>query len=285
MPMRCILIPTAPELPFEDRLDASLRIAQRLQAHVTVLFIRPDPAALAASLPDLVRSAGLDLKAIEQSGQDAAKRARTRFEAWCDTHKISTKASRRLDATFALWREEVGDLATLVALVGRVNDLIVVNGRTKAGPISAGTLDASIFSSGRPALVVGERVPDDLLRQVVIAWNGSLEGTRAVSLSLPLLHAAEKVSIFTAPTAKSREGSLADARSYLRWHGIIADVAMASPTEHSSVGEALLAACQKTDATLLVMGAYTRSRLQESFLGGVTRHVLDNAPMPVLLAY
>src|SRR4029079_15741600 len=103
-------------------------------------------------------------------------------------------------------------------------------------------------------------------RQVVIAWNGSLEGARAISLSLPLLHAAEKDSIFTAPTAKSREGSLADARSYLRWHGIIAEVAMAPPTEHSSVGEALLTACQKIDATLLVMGAYTRSRLQESFL-------------------
>jgi nucleotide-binding universal stress UspA family protein len=283
--MRCILVPTAPELPFEHRLDASLRIAQRMQAHVTVLFVRPDPAAIAATLPDLVRSAGLDIKAIEQSGQDAAKRARVQFEAWCDARKLSTKTSRRLDATFALWREEVGDLATLVALVGRVNDLIVVDGRRKAGPISAGALDASIFSSGRPALVVGDRVPDDLLRQVVIAWNGSLEGARSVSLSLPLLHAAEKVSIFTAPTAKSREGSLADVCSYLRWHGVVADVAMAPSKEFASVGEALLAACQRIDATLLVMGAYTRSRLQESFLGGVTRHVLDNAPMPVLLAY
>jgi nucleotide-binding universal stress UspA family protein len=227
----------------------------------------------------------LDLKAIEQSGKDAAKRARSKFEAWCDVRKLPMKASRRLDATFALWKEEVGDLATLVALIGRVNDLIVVDGRMKAGLTSAGALDASIFSSARPALVVGERVPDDLLRQVVIAWNGSLEGARSVSLALPLLHAAEKVSIFTAPTARSREGSLADIRSYLRWHGIVTEVALAPSMDFSSVGEALLAACQKTDATLLVMGAYTRSRLQESFLGGVTRHVLDNAPMPVLLAY
>jgi nucleotide-binding universal stress UspA family protein len=285
MSMRCILVPTVPEFPFERRLDAALRIARRTHSHITTLFARPDPAAIAASLPDLVRSVGLDLDTIERSGKDAARRAHAEFEAWCEAQRVPTKPSRRLDTTFALWREETGDLAALVALLGRVNDLIIVDGRMRAGPLSAGALDASIFSSGRPALVVGERLPDDLLRHVVIAWNGSLEGTRAVSQSLALLHDAEKVWIFTAPTPNAREGAVADLRGYLRYHGIVAEPAMMPPKEFATVGEVLLATCDMVEATLLVMGAYTRSRIHESFLGGVTRHVLNNATIPVLLAY
>jgi nucleotide-binding universal stress UspA family protein len=33
------------------------------------------------------------------------------------------------------------------------------------------------------------------------------------------------------------------------------------------------------------MGAYTHSRLRQLILGGVTRHILDNASIPVLLSH
>lgn len=53
-----------------------------------------------------------------------------------------------------------------------------------------------------------------------------------------------------------------------------------------SVGDTLLAAAAEADVGLLVMGAYSRSRLREMLLGGVTRHVLQNAvARPVLLAH
>jgi nucleotide-binding universal stress UspA family protein len=36
---------------------------------------------------------------------------------------------------------------------------------------------------------------------------------------------------------------------------------------------------------MMIMGGYGRSRLRELVLGGVTRHVLTHAQMPVLLAH
>ena len=36
-------------------------------------------------------------------------------------------------------------------------------------------------------------------------------------------------------------------------------------------------------ADLLCMGAYSHSRLRQLILGGVTRHVLENAEIPVLM--
>ena len=65
----------------------------------------------------------------------------------------------------------------------------------------------------------------------------------------------------------------------------IAPPAMAPSAPFDTVGEALLATCDEARASLLVMGAYTRSRIHESYLGGVTRHVLHNAKIPVLLSY
>jgi nucleotide-binding universal stress UspA family protein len=54
----------------------------------------------------------------------------------------------------------------------------------------------------------------------------------------------------------------------------------------SSVGATLLAEAAEHDASLLVMGAYSHSRLREMLLGGATRHILKNAvARPVLMAH
>jgi nucleotide-binding universal stress UspA family protein len=39
------------------------------------------------------------------------------------------------------------------------------------------------------------------------------------------------------------------------------------------------------DADLLVMGAYSHSRLREAILGGATRHMLERAETAVLMAH
>jgi nucleotide-binding universal stress UspA family protein len=51
------------------------------------------------------------------------------------------------------------------------------------------------------------------------------------------------------------------------------------------VGAGLLAAASAFEADLLGMGAYSHSRLRQMILGGVTRHVLGHAAVPVLMAH
>jgi len=48
--------------------------------------------------------------------------------------------------------------------------------------------------------------------------------------------------------------------------------------------ETLLSAAAE-HAALLVMGGYGRSRLREWIFGGFTRHVLQGAAVPVLMAH
>jgi nucleotide-binding universal stress UspA family protein len=49
------------------------------------------------------------------------------------------------------------------------------------------------------------------------------------------------------------------------------------------VGAGLLGAARDFNADLITMGAYSHSRLRQLILGGVTRHVLENAEIPVMM--
>jgi nucleotide-binding universal stress UspA family protein len=49
------------------------------------------------------------------------------------------------------------------------------------------------------------------------------------------------------------------------------------------VGAGLLGAARDFGADLMCQGAYSHSRLRQLILGGVTRHVLENADLPILM--
>jgi nucleotide-binding universal stress UspA family protein len=51
------------------------------------------------------------------------------------------------------------------------------------------------------------------------------------------------------------------------------------------IGATILGYCGETDPDVLVMGAYGHARLREELFGGVTRHILENANVPVLMAH
>ncbi len=84
--------------------------------------------------------------------------------------------------------------------------------------------------------------------------------------------------------ADQRRGpSAADVSPYLALHGIGADAVEFAPSNRD-VGEGLVRAAEAFGADLLGMGAYSHSRLRQLILGGVTRHVLRNSPIAVLMA-
>ncbi len=71
---------------------------------------------------------------------------------------------------------------------------------------------------------------------------------------------------------------------YLAWHDVSAEVGPA-PDPRRGIGEALLEACESWGGDLLVLGAYTHSRVRQLIFGGVTRHVLEHARVPLLMIH
>jgi nucleotide-binding universal stress UspA family protein len=167
---------------------------------------------------------------------------------------------------------------------GRVSDLIVVPRPSSGSVQGQRCFDAAVFEGGRPTLVIGEKLPFALTDHVIIASNGSLEASRAMLGAIPLLHQADHVSIFSAPQYESEGGDPDDLAESLHWHGIRARL-IPRPLDDSSTGAPLVSAAVEQQATMIVMGAYTHSRLQQTFLGGVTKHLLAHAPVPLLMGH
>ena len=295
MSLRSILVPICPSVSFQPQLDAALSTARHLEAHINALFIRPDPAQIYASLPNVAITGGVTLAKIEREGADAAASARAEFEAWRERNNLACSPEDGfLRATYACWKERMGVPEMILARRGRLNDLIVLNFPATTPSTTERLFDTALFATARPVLLVPTRLPDTLLRHVVIAWNGSLEATRAIAGAMPLLHAAERVSVFSAPW--QGDGAFGDDNvmddldlpGALVWHGIRAHARTVWPRgegEGEAIGAALLREAVALEATLLVMGGFTRSRVPGFLLGGVTRHVLENPAIPVLMAH
>ena len=189
------------------------------------------------------------------------------------------RPNQRLDATFASWNEKGGDVETLVALNGRVSDLIIVDNPAKAGPFEAAAFDAAVFSSGRPALMLGERLPDNLLRHVVIAWKPERPCARALAAALPLLAAADQVTLLHVDSpfddvlhAAARD-DVERAGLRLRRDGVAATTRLIQSSDDA--GDILLEEIRRIGADLVVMGAWGRPRWSERAFGGCTRTLLS----------
>jgi nucleotide-binding universal stress UspA family protein len=145
------------------------------------------------------------------------------------------------------------------------------------------------LASGRPILVVpyAGSFPN-LGRRVVIGWNASREAARAVNDAMPLLTAAEIVSILTIDPREGprAHGELpgADISLHLARHGVEAEIERMVSAD-LPVGEALLSRAADLGADLLVMGAYGHSRARELVLGGATRSLLRSMTLPVLMSH
>jgi nucleotide-binding universal stress UspA family protein len=188
------------------------------------------------------------------------------------------------------WRVDEGDVIAMTKLHARYADLTVVGqGRdiTNA-PYDLNFLPEELaLGVGRPIVVVPrygtfEKVGE----RILVAWNGSREATRAVHDALPLLQRASKVTILSI-NPESDSGPRvpsADIALHLARHGVAAEAA-STPGLDMGVGDFLLSRAADLSVDLIVMGAYGHSRVREMVLGGVTRHMLQNMTVPVLMSH
>lgn len=283
--MRTILVPLAPGFDAEAALDAALAVARPMNSHIRALFAHFTPEAAAAVYPDIMANAQLNAQIIEQESRRVATAERSRFDGWRLKHQLAAApADDRLDRCFATWVEPEMEIDAAVTYYGRVSDLVVMTRFPAGDPLAGRCLDAALFGTGRPTLLMPKPAVSSLLEHVMIAWNGSLEASHAMFGAMPLLRAARRVSVFTATESEQEHRNGTDLEEALSWYGIATH---RLPRVHpaGSPGAELLATAHRSEVTLIVMGAYTHSRLRQAFLGGVTRRVLAEATIPVLMTH
>lgn len=287
MAIRKILLPLTGTAAGEAALSTALMIARLWNAHVTCLHVRVDSRDVAPLAGEGLSGAMIEemMSATEKESSERAHAVRTMFERFVTQHGVTVGEGRpHADHATASFAAVTGREEDLVAQLARLSDLTVVPHPDAGEDVSSSdALHAVLFDSGRPVLISPQVAPTTIGTRVCVAWNGTAESAASVLAVLPWMQRAEAVRILSAEGYQRRGPAAPDLISYLALHGVQADVSVFH-TVNGSVGAGLLAAAAEFDCDLLSMGAYSHSRLRQLILGGVTRHVLENATLPVMMS-
>ena len=272
MPVKTILVPVDGTNSSGRCLEAAIHVAKMHNAHVEVFHVRSDPKDAVPLLGEGMSGAMIEemIDLADKEAGDRSGRARKLYDDALKAHGLPEVDKPQLcSGPAASWIEVVGREDEAVAVRARLADLSVIARPTPEGDFpSSMTLNAALFETGKT---------------MAISWNGSAESARAVAAGIVYLTLADTVLAMAVHSARTPPMAARGLGEYLAWHGI---TAVAEPIEPGgyTVGQVVLGFCAEHGVDMLVMGAYTHSRVRQLILGGVTRHVLENAQIPLLMA-
>jgi len=290
MAYRRLLLPLTGTAAGEAALATALMVAREWNAHVHCLHVRVDARDVAPLAGEGLSGAMIEemMAATERESGDRAARVRALFERFASTSgdvTIATSAETALKSGGPTLSFEsiAGREEDVVAQQSRLYDMAIVPHPDASEDVSSSdALHAVLFDSGRPVLIAPRNAPQTIGTRVCCAWNGTAESAAAMAAALPWLHRASARRVLYADEYQRRGPGVEGILAWLHWHEITAEAVQFKPMT-KDVGAGLLGAARDFQADLLTMGAYSHSRLRQLILGGVTRHVLENADIPVLM--
>ncbi len=263
-----------------DRIESAVSLAKRHDAHLKAVALALKssvssylgieiPSSLTEEQQRIVREA---TEAAMRMFEEAAKEAGISYETEiieCGAAKapgILSFHARHADMTF----------------VGQPDP----DGRK--GSFQESLLEGVLFASGRPVYIVpyvGR--PHMEHRKAVIAWDGGRKAVRAVNDALPLLKAREEVFVVVVNPDKRKDvhgpRPGRDIARHLERHGVNVTVVPLIMPE-AAADTVILNYLTETGSDLLIMGAYSHSRLREKAFGGVTNTIIHHMTTPVVMS-
>jgi nucleotide-binding universal stress UspA family protein len=252
-------------------------LAQEHGARVISVFMQPEPTVTPAET--FARGKGME------SIIEVHRAQLERIEA---EHRAQFENIVRRCGIRSEWRS-LPYLSSEVGVHAYYADLVVIARPESAGPSTGppGLAESLVLSSGRPIIMFPARGTVSQVRRILVAWNATRESIRAVADALPLIVRAKAVQVLVVDHERNRAGHGqepgADIARHLARHGAQVEVRRLS-SGGEEVGRLLLSQAAAFGADLLVMGAYGHSHLREWMFGGVTRTVLYEAALPVLMS-
>jgi nucleotide-binding universal stress UspA family protein len=213
---------------------------------------------------------------ILAQNEEAARSAIERFEA-------SVKGS-----LLSVEHQLVRAPASFSELARRYDLSVVMQSDNKYGVNNDILIEATLFDSGRPVIVVPYIQKEGMnLDRIVCCWDGSRAAARAINDAVPLLQMARAVELFIIANEKTGNGQEirgAAIGSHLARHGIEVEV-VTLPAADIDVANVILSRVADCSASMIVMGGYGHSRFREFILGGATRGVLTTMTVPVFISH
>lgn len=275
--MKDIIVKIEHDKQHDQALNFALSVAETFNAHIAGLAF-----GILGGLPNysLIGIPGSVLADLLAESEKGARAALERFHALASRSKLSFSDHLILDAEFGL--------GEAFASLARHYDLSIIRQSDDDGPDNELAIEAALFNTGRPAIVVPYIHDSGLkLDRVLCCWDGGAPSARAVNDALPFLKRAGTVEIVivSGSADDSAKGEIkgVEIASHLARHDVKVEIeTIAAPG--NGVADTILSHAADRSADMIVMGGYGHSRLREFVLGGVTRDILRSMTVPALLS-
>ena len=264
----------------DQRIETALSLARAASAHVSCLHVTPIEAYVAFEnfggvfvMQDVMRK-------LDEHNAELGFKVKERFE--------------REDVSWD-YEHVTGNVASILLARAALADILITSRQPPrqdfVGP-TVGFLGDLLHRSRTPLLIPGsDGNAFDPSGRALIAWNGSIEGAVAVRASLGLLKLASEVRVIQVPEGKAgpKDFPATKLLEYLSRHGIHAEL-MVEPSPTGDVGHDVIAAmiveqAKGAGAAYVVMGGYSHTRVGEYVFGGVTRTLLKDSPVSLVIAH
>ena len=287
--MTSILVPAGGSDGDHAVFATALAAAAPLAARLDFLHIRVSAGEAAPFFRhvDFARGPALReaMSRLESDGVERAAAAARHVRDFCRRHAIPLDgAPPPAPALSASWREEPDDALGRILRHARHSDLVILGRPARSNGLPADLIEEVLLGSGRPVILAPREPRPSLLGTILVCWQETAAAARALAAARPLLARASRVLV---ASIGDDEGPAKDAGALAR--SLARDgIAAAAETlrrDGRPVAEQLAAAAAQCDADLLVMGAYSHSRLRELVFGGCTERFITEAERPVLMMH
>lgn len=257
----------------QPTIDAAIKFAMAHDAELVSCIVDSAEAAL--------EYAGSAAMAVSISIEDDRREAlRSEYEA----------LTRSVNGLRATWYEHAPGSSLPQPMM--YTDIVFIsqpNFKQAAGN-AIGIIDKLIIDAGIPIVVI----PNDwsgstVGTKPVLGWKESKQAVSVVRHTLSLMRQSEDLDIVAVTKKPNRtkelEGGM-EIGKYLAAHGIKCQYfERRFGGQDKTKTDVLLRHASLCDRDLIIVGGYSQSRYKEMLVGGMTRDLIKNANLPVLLAH
>ncbi|MFD2207811.1 universal stress protein [Kiloniella antarctica] len=273
--LRDIQVQIDSTLASKTRLEAALQLTRKLDGtHIMGVHALKTPEAILSGAPHGV--VGYFPEEIIENQRELIKNQALELKEYFEANVSKIGSSHE-------WRQHEGREVDIVAFHARFTDLTIISqvkGRFADELEFSGSL---LMESSLPILAVPEtKIPEDMIENILIAWDGSAEASRAVQGAIPLLRMAKKIILLSVGLPDEGNIPQEDIAAHLLRHDVSCDrLVVDSPFPE----DIIMATAKEQNVGLIVAGAWGHSRIREMIFGGVTKSLFSNQKIPVLLSH
>jgi nucleotide-binding universal stress UspA family protein len=274
-----ILVHIPTERPIRPVIDGSISLAAGLNAHLDAVAV----GYVATSAAYIMEGGAAVAAVFEMERESAVERAEA---------ALAVFKSKAMNAGISYTCHPLGampgDAVGLLGEMARLHDLsIVLQPDPAQGSLDNDVPREILFQAGGPVLFLPYTFRGAFkAKRIGICWDGSRLAARAMRDAAPFLARAEEIVIIAINETDMvpEEVSTRNLARHLGRRGLSTRTVNLSAAR-SDIQPTMLSLAADENLDLLIMGGYGHSRLQERFLGGVTRAMLEAMTVPTLMSH